>query len=307
MVEYITRRFLQAIVVIVGVMMVVFFILMLTGDPARLMMGPQASEEQVQLMRKRLGLDQPIYIQFARYMARAARGDFGRSIRYNVPARDIVFHRFKATLQLAVTAMIIILVVSVPAGIVSAVKRYSIFDNVAMVLALLGQTLPPFWLALMLILIFAVTLGWLPSSGRQGFDPRYMILPALSLGLQLMGRMTRLVRSSMLDVLNEDYIRTARAKGLAESSVLLRHALRNAAIPVVTVFALDIGVLLGGAVITETIFAWPGIGQLLIDAISFRDFPIVQADVFYIATVFVSINLIVDILYGFLDPRIRLR
>jgi len=305
MTAYILSRLWQSAIVVVGIMAVTFSLVLLTGDPARMMVPPEAGEEAVEEIRRRLGLDQPIPIQFVRFMGGAARGDFGTSLSFNEPATKLVFERFPNTLQLAAVAMAWSLAVSFALGVISAARRYTVEDVVATTIALLGQSIPVFWLGIMLILVFSVALGWLPTSGMGG--PESFVLPAITLGWFTMARTTRLVRSGMLDVLGQDYVRTARAKGLDEWGVVVHHALKNASIPIVTVIGLDFGTLLGGAVITETIFAWPGVGRLAAEAIFRRDFPLVQANVFYIATAFVLINLVVDILYTWLDPRVRLR
>jgi peptide/nickel transport system permease protein len=307
MTTYIIKRMLQAIVVIVGVMMGTFFLLQLTGDPARAMLPLEADPEAVEQMRDKLGLDEPLPMQFARYMMRAVQGDFGDSLSHkHIPAREIVFSRLPATLHLAVTVWVASITFSLFLGIIAALNRGRWLDNISMVIAMLGQCIPSFWLGLMLILLFAVGLHWLPTSGRDGMSVRYLILPALTLSAPFTARMTRVVRSSMLEVLGKDYVRTAHAKGLARRVVVLRHALRNVAIPLVTLFAMDFGSLLSGSIITETIFGWPGVGLLANDAIVMRDFPVVQTIVFYVATGFVLINLGVDILYAALDPRVRL-
>lgn len=307
MAQYIIRRLLQAILVIFGVLTVVFVILRLTGDPVRLMLGENASEEAITSLNRELGLDRPLYVQYFAYMSKVARGDFGRSIAQGgKPALPIVLERYPATLQLALLALTLSVTLATLFGIVSAIYRYSVFDNAAMFLALFGQSVPNFWLGIMLILIFAVNLGWLPSQGSDGWNPRYFILPMLTLAAPGLARLTRLVRSGMLDVLGQDYVRTARAKGIQERRVVFGHALKNAAIPLVTIIGLDLGVLLGGAVVTEQIFEWPGVGRAVIEGINRRDFPVVQAAVFIIATSFVLINLVVDLLYTWLDPRVRL-
>jgi peptide/nickel transport system permease protein len=307
MAQYIIRRLLQAVLVVFGVVTVVFIILNLTGDPVRLMLGEQASEEDITAVRRQLGLDRPLHEQYFKYLGNVARGDFGGSIRQRgLPAMDLVLERYPATLRLALTALAFSVLLATIFGIISAVKRFSVLDNVVMFLALFGQSVPNFWLGIMLILIFAVNLGWLPSQGFGGGDPRYLILPMLALAATPLARLTRLVRSGMLEILGQDYIRTARAKGLREGAVVIRHALKNAAIPLVTIIGLDMGALLGGAVVTETIFAWPGVGLLVIESINGRDFPVVQAAVFVIATSFVLINLLVDLIYTWLDPRVRL-
>jgi peptide/nickel transport system permease protein len=306
MLTYTIGRLLQSIVVILGVLLLVFFIVNLTGDPIRIMLPPEASQEDVERLRVQMGLDRPLPEQFIRFIAGAVRGDFGESLRYRgQPALKQVIQRFPATLTLAAVTLAWSLPAALILGTIAAVRRNSIIDNLAMVTALLGQSLPSFWLGLILILTFAVQLGLLPSSGYGG--PQHVVLPAFTLGAFFTARNTRLVRSGMSEVLEQDYIRTARAKGLAERIVLVRHALKNMAIPVVTIVGLDIGQLLGGAVVTETVFAWPGIGRLAIDSILNRDFPVLQADVFFIALAFVGINLFIDIFYTWLDPRVRVR
>jgi len=308
MTEYILRRLFQSILVLFGVITVVFFILRLTGDPVRLMLPETASEEDVQNMTRNLGLDRPIWEQYLTYVGNVARLNFGESIRQRGQgAMHLVLERYPATLRLAAAALALSVVLAFVFGMISAVKRYSLLDNVVMSIALFGQCVPNFWLGLMLILIFAVQLAVLPSQGYGDGNLRYLILPAVTLAAPGLARLTRLVRSGMLDVLGEDYLRTARAKGLATHQVVFGHALKNAAIPLVTVIGLDVGVLLGGAVITETIFVWPGVGALAIESINGRDFPVVQASVFLIAATFVLVNLAVDLLYTWLDPRIRLR
>ena len=304
---YIVRRLWQAVIVIFWVVTVVFFILQLTGDPVRIMMGENSSEEDIQNVRHELGLDRPLHEQYTSFLVKAVRGDFGNSIRQQGrPAMGIVLDRYPATLRLAFLSLAFSVVLATIFGVISAVKRYSIVDNLVMLLALVGQSVPNFWLGIMLILILAVQLGWLPSQGFGDGDPKYLLLPMLTLAAPGLARLTRLVRSGMLEIMGQDYIRTARAKGLHDSRVIFGHALKNAAIPLVTVIGLDMGTLLGGAVVTEQIFAWPGVGLEVIIAINGRDFPVVQAAVFVVATSFVLINLIVDLLYSWLDPRVRL-
>ncbi|MGH7321673.1 MAG: ABC transporter permease [Candidatus Rokuibacteriota bacterium] len=305
MTQYILARLIQSVIVVLGVLLLVFVILQLTGDPARLMLPPEATLEDIERLRRHMGFDRPLPVQFLYFMAGAVRGDFGNSLRYkDQPALQIVLERFPATIELALATLLWSIPVAFLLGLVAAVRRASLQENAAMLTALLGQSMPSFWLGLMLILVFSVNLGLLPSSGRGTL--KHVVLPALTLGGFFMARLTRLVRSGLLDVLGQDYVRTARAKGLAERVVVVRHALKNAAIPIVTIIGLDIGTVLGGAVITETVFAWPGVGRLAIDSINVRDFPVVQADVFVIAVAFVLINLLVDALYTWLDPRVRL-
>ena len=306
MLIYIGSRILQSVVVILGVLLLVFFIVHLTGDPLRIMLPPEASQEDVERLRVQMGLDKPLPEQFVRFLGGALHGDFGESLRYRgQPALRQVTQRFPATLELAWATLLWSLPAAMLLGTIAAVRRNSILDNLATVSALLGQSLPSFWLGLMLILTFAVQFGWLPSSGYG--EPRHVILPAFTLGAFFMARNTRLIRSGMIEVLEQDYIRTARAKGLGEKIVVARHAIKNMAIPVVTIIGLDIGQLLGGAVVTETVFAWPGIGRLAIDSILNRDFPVLEADVFFIALAFVGINLMIDVCYTWLDPRVRIR
>ena len=304
---YIARRLAQAVLVVFGVVTAVFFLLQLTGDPVRLMIGESASEADIQSIRHQLGLDRPLPERYVSFLASAAHADFGQSVRQQGrPAMEIVLDRYPATLRLAFLALSLSVLMATLFGVISAVKRYSVLDNVVTVTALFGQSMPNFWLGIMLILIFAVQLGWLPSQGYGEGSLRYLLLPTLTLAAPGLARLTRLVRSGMLDILGQDYVRTARAKGLRESGVIFGHALKNAAIPLVTIVGLDLGALLGGAVVTEQIFAWPGVGLEVVLAINGRDFPVVQAAVAVVATSFVLINLAVDILYTWLDPRVRL-
>jgi peptide/nickel transport system permease protein len=302
---YLLRRFLQSILVLFGISFVVFGILFLTGDPALVLLPPDATAEDVAKFRKENGFDQPFFVQYGRFLYGAVRGDFGQSVRHGEPAFALVMERMPATFELSGAALLIALCLAIPAGIVSAVRRNSVLDYISTVVALLGQSMPTFWLGIMLILFFSVQLNLLPSSGRGGWE--HMLLPAVTLGLFTTARITRLTRSGMLEVLSQDYIRTARAKGVANPPVVWKHALKNAAIPIVTIVGIELGTLLGGSVITETIFAWPGVGRLSVQAIYNRDYPVVQAAVFTLSATFVLVNLIVDVLYTYLDPRIRLR
>jgi peptide/nickel transport system permease protein len=302
---FLVRRLLQSLVVLFGVSFVVFAILFLTGDPALVLLPPDASAEDVRRFREVMGFNDPFLVQYGRFLKGALRGDFGQSIRHGEPAFTLVLERMPATFELAGAALALALCLSVPAGIVSAVRRNSVLDYVATVVALFGQSLPTFWLGIMLILVFSVQFHLLPSSGRGTLE--HLVLPAVTLGLFTTARITRLTRSGMLEVLNQDYIRTARAKGVSDPPVVWKHALKNAAIPIVTIIGIELGTLLGGSVITETIFAWPGVGRLSVQAIANRDYPVVQAAVFLLATTFVVVNLVVDVAYTYLDPRIRLR
>jgi ABC-type dipeptide/oligopeptide/nickel transport system permease component len=291
--------------VLLGISVVVFIILHLTGDPTLLLLPPDASAEDVARFRRAMGFDDPLYLQYWRFLKGAVQGDFGTSLRHDEPALGLVWQRMPATIELTGVALGVALVLAIPAGIVSAVFRNTPLDYVSTVVALMGQAMPTFWLGIMLILIFSVGLQILPSSGRG--SAAHLVLPALTLGLFTTARIMRLTRSGMLEVLGQDYVRTARAKGVGERTIVWKHALKNAGIPVVTIIGLELGTLLGGAVITETIFAWPGVGRLSVQAIYNRDYPLVQAAVFVLASIFVLVNLVVDLLYTYLDPRIRIR
>ena len=289
--------------VAVGVSLVVFALVHLSGDPVLLMVSSDAPPDVVATTRHALGFDRPLREQFADYVTRAARGDLGVSLRSSLPVATLIRQRLPATIELTLAALLIAVVVAIPAGIVSAVKRGSALDRLAMVGAVAGQAVPIFWLALLLIAFFGVYLRWLPVFGRGSLA--HLVLPAVSLSTVILGRLARLVRSSMLEVLGQDYVRTARATGVGEIRVLAGHALKNAAIPIVTLLGLQFAQLLGGAVVTETIFAWPGIGRLVVEAIFNRDFPVVQGVVLVVSLIFVAVNLLVDLAYAALDPRIR--
>jgi len=326
MASYIARRLLTMIPTIFGISLVVFVLLRaIPGDPVAVMIGiEQATPEEMVRLRHLLGLDQPVPVQFARYLGRLVRGDFGSSLSSDEPVARLIIERLPATIELTLAAMLIALAIAVPIGVLSAVRRYSVLDNVSMISALVGISMPSFWLGVMLILLFALHLGWLPASGRgapavEGLVTlvaagdtatlraalTHLILPGVTLGAGLAAVLTRLTRSSMLEIIGQDFVRTARAKGLAPRRVVFYHALRNALIPVVTIVGLEFGALLGGAVITETIFAWPGVGRLAIASIFQRDFPVVQGIVLMIAVVRILANLAVDVVYALVDPRIR--
>jgi peptide/nickel transport system permease protein len=300
---FLLSRILYAIAVIFGVSVAVFFLIRIGGDPSALFLPPEASADEIERFRHLMGFDRPLVAQYFDFLARAIRGDFGMSLRYDQPAMQLVLDRVPATLELSGMALGLSLAVSIPLAIIAAAWRGSIADRASLVVSLIGQSFPAFWLAIMLILLFSETFHVLPPSGRGGL--RHLIMPAIVLATYSTAIITRLLRSSMIEVLQSDYIRTARGKGVSESRIVLKHALRNAAIPTLTVIGLQVGALLGGAVITEEVFAYPGIGRLAIQAISNRDFTVVQAFVLVMASAIVAINLLVDLSYGFLDPRLR--
>ncbi len=311
--RYLAIRLLQLFPVLLGVLIAVFIMVKLTpGDPAAALLGVQATPEELARVRQAMGLDRPWYEQFGRWLLRALQGDLGVSYISRKPVLELILTRLPVTFELTVFAMLVAVAVGIPAGVVSAARRYSPLDYAITALALFGVSMPSFWFAILLILIFSLHLGWLPASGYEppaaGLWPhlRTLILPGVSLGLFLAGALARFSRASMVEVLAQDYIRTARAKGLSEVAVLSRHALKNALIPAVTVLGIQFGALLGGAVIIETIFAYPGVGTLLLVAISQRDYPVVQGVVLVVATAFVLSSLVVDIAYTWLNPRIRL-
>lgn len=304
MVSYIGQRLIMAIFVLFGVTLLVFAMLrLIPGDPARTIAGDLATQEFVEQVRKEFGLDRPLYVQYFTFLGKLLRADLGISIRSRRPVAQEIWERFPNTVELAVTSMLIASVIGLTVGIISATRRYSIFDNISMAVALIGVSMPVFWQGLMLMLLFSVVLGWLPVAGRG--TVYHLILPAVTLGTSFAAIIIRMTRSSMLDVLRQDFMTTARSKGLRERVVIYKHALKNALIPVVTVIGLQFGFLLSGSVITETVFAWPGVGRLIVDAIGARDYPVVQGGVLLFAMVFVLINLFVDVLYSLIDPRIR--
>lgn len=302
--NYTVRRILLTIPVIVGVSTLVFvFIHLIPGDPIQVMLGESAKPADVEMLRRSLGLDRPLSEQYLTFLQGLATGDLGTSIHTGQPILATILSRLPATLELTLSSMCVALLLSIPLGVISASKQYSLFDNGSMFLALLGISMPNFWLGPLLILLFSVNLGWLPVSGRGSL--LHLILPAITLGTALAAKLTRMTRSSVLEILHEDYITTARSKGLREGVVIFKHALRNALIPVITVIGIQCGALLSGALITETIFAWPGIGRLTITAIQKRDYPLVQGCVLLIAFGYILANLITDLAYAWADPRIR--
>jgi len=301
--RFILTRVVRAALTIWLVVSAVFIILRLSGDPVALLLSEDATPAQITALRSSLGLDAPIVVQYARYWGKLFHGDLGDSLRQRQPALGLVFDRMPATLQLAGAAFVLAAVVGFGVGTLAALMRGTVWDRAAMSLTSVLQAGPVFFIGIILILFFSVRLGWLPSSGRG--DIKSLILPAVTLSGFTMASLARLVRSALLDVLRLDYIRTARAKGLRERTIVLRHAFRNAALPLITVLGLELGGLVTGAVITETVFAWPGIGRLAVSAVSTRDYPIVQAAVLFIAVVFILVNFLVDCSYAFLDPRLR--
>ncbi|WP_024822059.1 MULTISPECIES: nickel ABC transporter permease [Aminobacterium] len=303
--KYVFRRLLYLIPTVIGVTFIVFLLLFITpGDPARMILGDQATEEAVADLREEMGLNDPFLAQYGRYLYNAVfHFDIGRSYVTHAPVTQEIKAAFPATLKLATLAVVLAVVLGIPVGIFSAIKQYSILDNLAMVFALVGISMPVFWLGLLLILLFSVHLGWLPASGFDSF--KYMIMPAVTLCTASLAVISRMTRSSMLEVVRQDYIRTARAKGQKERVVVWHHALGNALIPIVTIIGIQFGSLLGGAVLTESIFSVPGVGRLMVEAIKMRDYPVVQGGVLYIAILCSLVNLLVDILYAYIDPRIK--
>jgi len=304
MLQYVIRRLVMVLPVLLGITAMVFLLMHITpGDPARVALGEHATEEAVAQLRREWGLDDPLAVQYARYVWGALRADLGRSFTHNRPVREELARTFPATLQLAAGGTFFAVAVGVPIGVLSATRPYSLADRLSMVVALLGVSMPVFWTAILLIMTFSIHLRWLPTSGRGGLD--HLILPAITVASVSLALLARMTRSAMLDVLQEDYVRTARAKGLGQRLVVYRHALRNALIPVVTVLGQQFGLMLGGAVVTETVFAWPGMGRLIVQAILARDARVVQGAVLLLALTIVVINSLVDVAYGYIDPRIR--
>ena len=304
MLRYLGRRLILTIPVLLGVATMVFALIhLIPGDPAQAMLGEAAAEADVQALRERLGLDRPLLQQYGLFLRGVARGDLGKSLRTDEPVTQAILVRLPATMELAAAAMLVAIGVAIPLGIVAAVGRGTVVDHAATTLALLGVSVPNFWLGPILALVFAVELGWLPVAGRG--TPAHLVLPAISLGAALAAILARMTRASLLEELREPYVQAARARGASRLRAVLRHAFRNSLIPVVTLIGLQFGAVLTGAVITETIFAWPGIGRLLIQSIGFRDYPMVQGCILLIAVTYVGMNLLTDLAYGILDPRIR--
>ena len=305
MLTYIARRLVHLIFVLFGVVTLVFFLIhFIPGDPVDIMLGDNAVRADKELLRHELGLDRPLHKQYLAYLAGVAMGDLGTSVHSKKPVLFEIWQRFPASAELMGGAMFVAMFIAVPLGIVSALRPYGLLDGAAMMVSFLGISIPNFWLGPILIIIFAIKLDWLPVNERGGLS--HLILPAITLGTAMAAMLSRMIRASLLEVLDEDYIRTARAKGLSEGTVVLKHAMRNALIPVITIIGLQVGVLLSGAIITESIFDWPGLGTLLLDGIYTRNYPLVQGCILFIAAVYVLVNLATDILYGWADPRVRL-
>lgn len=304
MVRFIVRRLILTIPVLLGVATLVFALLHLVpGDPAQVMLGESAAASDVDELRTRLGLDRPLPAQYLQFIRGVVQGDFGTSFRYGTPVFQEIAQRLPNTLQLALAAMSVAIVIAIPLGVLGALYRGQAIDQAAMTVSLVGISMPNFWLGPLLAIVFAVGLGWLPVSGIG--DWRHLVLPAVTLGAALAAILARMTRASLIEELRELYVLAARARGLSQTRAVLRHALRNSLIPVVTILGLQFGAVLTGTIITETIFAWPGVGRLLIQAINFRDYPLIQGCILFIASTYVMVNLLVDLAYGWLDPRIR--
>ncbi|MEZ0347653.1 MAG: ABC transporter permease [Thermus sp.] len=334
--SYIVRRLLGLVPVLFGITLLVFlFLQLIPGDPAQAILGERGTPEQLAALREKLGLNRPLYVQYLTFVRNVLTGDLGTSAVSTIPVAEELKRRWPATFELALAATLVAVVLGIPVGILAAVRKNSLLDTLSMSLSLVGVSMPVFWLGLLLVYLFAVNLHWLPTGGRLSTDLavdfrpitgfllldgllalkpgvfldalKHLVLPALTLGTIPLAILTRITRSAMLEVLSQDYVRTARAKGLAERQVILKHALKNALLPVVTIIGLQFGTLLGGAILTETIFSWPGIGSYIYEGILNRDYPVVQAGVLVVATAFVLVNLLVDLSYALLDPRIQYR
>jgi len=303
-IRYVARRLLLLIPTVLGVATLVFFFIhLIPGDPVEVMLGETAEQADKEALADALGLNDPLHVQYGNFLLGLLKGDVGDSFFYKKPATEVLLERLGATVELALAAMLVALLIAIPIGVVAAVKQYGAFDNVSMLAALIGVSMPNFWLGPLLIWLFSLHIEWFPPGGREGLGS--LVLPAITLGTALAAILSRMTRASVLEVLDEDFVRTARAKGLPERTVLFKHVLRNAMIPVLTLIGLQFGVLLSGAVITENVFSWPGLGTLFIEALQSRDFPVVQGCVLYISFGYVMVNLLVDLLYAAVDPRIR--
>lgn len=301
--RYILSSLLQALFILLGVFTLVFIMIRVTGDPARLMLSREASAEQIEAFQHKMGYDRPIMVQFIDFMRNAVLGKFGNSLHYRLPALPLILERLPATVELASAALLMAVVVALPLGLIGGSRPGRIWDTLGRAVGLFGQSTPSFWLGLILIIVFAVNLGWLPSFGRGGI--KSLIMPAFVLGLGSMGQLVRLTRSAVLEIRSEDYIRTANSKGLQPRIIYYKHVLRNAAIPLVSIIGVHFGYMLGGSIIIESIFAWPGLGGLAAKAISVRDFPLVQAVAIFASLVVVILNFLTDVAYAMIDPRIR--
>ena len=305
MLKYIIRRIIAMIPVVIGITFLVFMIMQLApGDPGQLILGDNASPEAVEAMRDEMGLNDNVLIQYGRYLVNLAQGDMGTSYVNKRPVADEVFSRVPATFKLAAVAAVVSIVIAIPLGILAAIKQNTLFDHSSMVVSLIGISMPAFWLALMLMLLFSLKLGWLPAQGAKDGWKSY-VLPSIAIGFMQMAAIARTTRSSMLETIRQDYIRTARSKGITEREVIFHHSFRNALIPTVTIVGVQLGGLLGGAVLTETVFAWPGLGRLVVQAVNGRDVPVVLGCIVVLSVGFSIVNLVVDLLYGFIDPRVR--
>jgi len=304
MLQYLIKRLLSTIPVLIGISLLLFFMLrMLPGDPAQVLAGQMASQEDIELIRHQLGLDRPIHVQYAFFLGRLARFDLGRSARTQNPVTEEIWARLPNTMLLAVVAITLACLFGIPAGIISAVRPYTWLDYVVTSTAIFGISMPVFWLGLMLVVVFSIILQWLPAGGTGTW--RHVILPSFTLAAFVVAFIARMTRSSMIEVLSQDYTTTARSKGLKEQVVIIKHALKNALIPIITVIGLQFGMLLGGAVLTETVFAWPGVGRLIVDSITGRDYPMIQGAILVFGLLYILVNLVVDLLYAYVDPRIR--
>ena len=302
--KFIAKRLVSMIPVLLGVTLIIYLIMsMAPGDPAKVILGEQATPEQIAELREEMGLNDPVLVQYGRYISGLVRGDMGESYNSGLPCQVEIFARFPNTLRLAAVAVTISVILALPLGVLAAVKQNTLFDGISMVIALIGISMPVFWLGLLLIMFFALRLGWFPTGGNDQWNS--IVLPAVTVGVGLAALMTRTTRSSMLDVLRQDYLRTARAKGVTERKVLRKHALRNALIPIITIFGVQFSNVLGGSVLAETVFAWPGVGRLVVDAIDQRDIPTVTGALVMTTMLVTVVNLLVDIVYAYVDPRIK--
>ncbi|KAB2333316.1 ABC transporter permease [Cytobacillus depressus] len=304
MLSYIVKRLLQLIPTLIGVTLFAFLLVAaVPGDPAQIIAGDSASEEEVQIIRDQLGIDKPLFEQYTSYVGNIVKGDLGTSLRSSKPVLDEIFSRFPTTVLLTFLSLTVMIIVGLIAGIASATKPNSVRDNVSMMFSLFGISMPVFWMGIMFILVFSYYLPWFPSGGSSEF--KHFVLPSLVLGLSASGILARLTRSSILEIVNQDFVRTARAKGVKEKYVIYKHTLKNALIPIITIVGMEFGVLLGGTVITETVFSMNGIGRYVVESIQFRDFPAIQGSILFISTIFVLVILLVDLSYSIVDPRIR--